>query len=288
MKNKEYNLSTIISENDILKKLEYIGNKKLTPTGHGFDTFGSIPILESSLKSTLNYSLKPQEKPAIALIEVVLAANRNFNKVVEPNIKRIEKEFPELKNFQHLNEILFTKTKEDFYSFWGHKDEKKYETLKNILSKIDDLRKIYPNENDDFSLMNQWGNNADLTNYKNDYIGSVPNVAIATFQHLRMVFGVDTIKPDQRVKEVLDYEFGLSKLSDLNVIKTVEKIAEIANMKVITIDQIFVQYGSSYYNQSANKISLKQIVSKLKSFGVDNEIISKSTLLTLGQVEKIK
>jgi len=135
--------------------------------------------------------------------------------------------------------------------------------------------------------MNNWAINANILNYKNDLFGSISNIAIATFQHLRMAYGADTIKPDQRVKEVLDYEFGISNLSDINVIKAVEQIAKIAEMKVITIDQIFVQYGSSYYNQSANKISLKQIVSNLKKYGVDNEIISQSTLLSLGQIEKI-
>ena len=136
--------------------------------------------------------------------------------------------------------------------------------------------------------MNKWGATADLLNYKTDIIGSLPNVAIATFQHLRMVFGVDTIKPDQRVKEVLDFEFGLSRLSDVNTIKAVEQIAEISNFKVITIDQIFVQYGLSYYNQLANKITIKQVIGNLKKLGIENEIISKATYFTSGQIDKIK
>ncbi len=150
------------------------------------------------------------------------------------------------------------------------------------------LRETYPTAQDDFDLMQQWGQRADLFNYKQDVIGSIPNIAVATFQHLRMVFGVDTIKPDQRVKEVLDYEFGLSKLSDEKAVKAVEQIASIARMKVIAIDQLFVQYGSSYYNQSANKVTTKEIVRNLKELGVDNEIISKATLLTIGQIERIK
>lgn len=135
--------------------------------------------------------------------------------------------------------------------------------------------------------MNKWGENANVLNYKNDLIGNIPNVAVATFQHLRMVFGVDTVKPDQRVKEVLDYEFGLSRLPDEKAIKAVEQIAALAGLKVIAVDQIFVKYGSGHYNQKAKTVTLKQIVQNLKSHGVDNEIISKATYLSLGQVQRI-
>jgi hypothetical protein len=288
MTKKSFDILNYISKEEILKKLKELGNKNLTKTGHGFLTFGAIPIIQSSKNSTINYSNKSKEKPVIGLIDVVLAANRNYNKVVEPNIKRIEEEQPNLRNFTELKELVKSKTQNDFYTFWGHKDEKKYRTLQNILNKIEQLKKENPSITDDFTLMNDWGTKADLTNYKTDIIGSIPNVAIATFQHLRMTFGVDTIKPDQRVKEILDYEFGLEKLSDLNTIKAVEQIAEIAKLKVITIDQIFVQYGSSYYNQLANKLTIKQVADNLKKLGVDNEIISKATFLTTKQIERIK
>lgn len=303
MTRRNFDILDYISKEEILKKLEELGSKELTKTGHGFSTFGRIPIIQSAEKSTTSYSNKSKEKPAIRLIEVVLAANRNYNKVVEPNVKKIEEQQPNLKNFSELNELIENQSQNDFYSFWGHKDEKKYRTLKNILNKIEQLKKDNPLISDDFTLMNNWGTKADLSGYKTDIIGAIPNVGIATFQHLRMVFGVDTIKPDQRVKEILDYEFGLGKLSDINTIKAVEQIAEIAESKVITIDQVFVQYGSSYYNQQANKLTLKQVASNLKNnqqvntlkqvasnlkkLGVDNDTISKATLLTIKQIERI-
>jgi hypothetical protein len=288
MSDKDFDILAYTTENEILSRLEYIGNQKLTITGHGFETFGAIPIRESAEKSTSTYTDKNKEKPALGLIDVVLAANRNYNKVVRPNLDTIEASYPDLKTFQELSEIIETKTQEEFYSFWGHRDEKKYKTLKNLLAKTKILRELYPTAKDDYDLMNLWGQDADLFNYEQDIIGSIPNIAVATFQHLRMVYGVNTIKPDQRVKEVLDYEFGLSKLADEKVIKAVEQIATIAKMKVIAIDQILVQYGSSYYNQSANKVTIKQIVRNLKELGVDNETISKATLLTLGQIERLK
>jgi len=125
---KEFDILNHISEYEILEKLKYLGSKELTITGHGYKTFSNIPILESAQKSTLNYSNRSSVKPAIALIDVILAANRNYNKVVEPNINRIQEKYPDLKNFDELNKIINSQTKQEFYLFWGHKDEKKYNT----------------------------------------------------------------------------------------------------------------------------------------------------------------
>jgi hypothetical protein len=284
MSKKKVDLLQVKSKEEILLIIEKLGAEKLTRTGHGFKKLGEIPIREAAEKSTTIYSDKWKIKPALGLISVVLAANRDYNKVVEPNLEKIEKSEPDLKNFKQLSALLENQSKEEFYFFWGHKDEKKYRTLKSILEKVEHLRNTYPNYKDDFDLLYQWGLQADLLNYKQDIIGSISNIAVATFQHLRMVFGVDTVKPDQRVKEVLDYEFGLTKLPDKRAIKTVEQIAELAGLRVITIDQIFVKYGSSYYNQKANKLTVKQIAQNLKSLGVDNELIRKATLLTSRQI----
>lgn len=288
MTEKKFDILKSLSKEKIAEIIERIGKEPLTKTGHGFELYGNISIKEAAEKSTINFTNKFHKKPAIGLLSVVLAANRNYNKVVEPNLKRIEEEEPNLKSFEQLSNFILEKTQDEFYTFWGHKDEKKYNTLKNILVAVEKLRKIYPNAQNDFDLMNKWANDADLLNYDEDLIGKIPNIAIATFQHLRMVFGVDTIKPDQRVKEVLDYEFNFPRLSNVNVIRAVEQIAQTTNSKVITIDQILVKYGSSHYNQSTKRLSNKEIAKRLKEENVSHEIISKATSLSIGQIERIE
>ncbi len=289
MKKEEFDILKTTRREDVLSTLKRIGEPLLTETGHGFEIFGAMPIRQAAEASTLIFSDKWQQKPAIGLISVVLAANRAYNKVVEPNLKRIEQNYPELKSFNDLSILIKSKSPEEFYDIWGHKDEKKYKTLKSLLAEIEKLKQVFKTAKNDFDLMNQWGapENIDLLNYRQDPIGSLNNIGLATFQHLRMVFGVDTVKPDQRVKEVLEYEFGFTGLTDIKAVKAVGQIAAIASLKVITIDQILVKYGSSYYNQETSKPTLKQIALNLKSYGVDNEIISKATLLSLKQVERL-
>jgi hypothetical protein len=95
--------------------------------------------------------------------------------------------------------------------------------------------------------MKQWARRATPTKRHNDHLaGGIPNFGLASFQHLRMTFGVNTVKPDQRVRKVLEQEFGL-RLSDAKAILAVEEIAKATGYSPLMIDQIFVKYGSGYY-----------------------------------------
>jgi hypothetical protein len=148
-----------------------------------------------------------------------------------------------------LIELVENSKKEDFFKFWGPKDEKKYNVLKSVLSRVEALRKKYPESKNDFDLMRNWAKDVDLRNYEHDIIGQIRNVAIATIQHLRMTFGHDTVKPDQRVKEVLELEFDQPKLSNIDTVLTVEQIAKLSGLRTLEIDQVFVNYGAGYYNR---------------------------------------
>jgi len=97
-----------------------------------------------------------------------------------------------------------------------------------------------------YDVINRWANNAQLESRKQDCLGCVPNVGIATFQKLRIVFGVDTVKPDQRVIEILHREFGI-RLTPKRAIHAVDKIARITQLKTIAVDQIFFKYEYWYY-----------------------------------------
>jgi hypothetical protein len=282
---KSINITDFKEANEIRSIVDYIGNLPLKEGSHGFLDVGSIKIIDAAKSSTANYPERSKTRPAISIIDVVLAAHRNYNKVVAPNIKRIEK--TDLNSIEDLKNLISSKSKAEFYEFWGHKDNKKYNTLKSILESTDEIKTLYRNSNSDFEYFNQWANNVDINNYKLDPIGKIPNIGVATIQHLRMAFGAKTIKPDQRVKEVLEFEFGLDKLNDIKVINVMEQIAKIVNLDVLTIDQIFVKYGSGYYNKTDSKLNTKEIAKRLKDLGISVDIISKATDLSITQINKI-
>ena len=116
------------------------------------------------------------------------------------------------------------------------RDQKQnYETLKINYMEI----------KNEYDLINKWGEDVNLLELESNPL-RIYNFAIASIQHLRMIFGVNTSKPDQRVLEVFQNEFGV-KLNQKNAILAIEKIADICKCNPLLIDQIFVNYGSGYY-----------------------------------------
>lgn len=249
---KNYNILNSLTKEQIIQTVHRLGESKLTETSHAYSRYGDMRIIEVAREYTKEYSDRAKLRPALGLIEVVLAANRSYNLHVKPHLERIEKT-TDLKTFDQLTVLINELGTIEFYKFWGHKNEKKLNVLKSILGTMTILRKKYPNTNDDFDLMTKWAKDVDLNNYENDIIGKIKNIAIATLQHLRMTFGYDTVKPDQRVKEVLEKEFQQPKLNNVDTVLAVEQIARIAGLRTLEIDQVFVNYGAGYYNRTEGK-----------------------------------
>lgn len=236
-----------ISQTEIKNKITKLGQCLMRKNSHGFKN-SEEKILDAA-KDQIK-KLEAKKNAAIAIIGIVLGANRKWETQVKCHIEKLKKIHPNL-TFNDLQIKFAEMDWKQFQQFWGHRDEKKYYALVNLVSQILEYSKKNPGIND-LDLMKQWVREFDLemlhpknSQYKN-YPGSVPNLGIATFQHLRLTFGIDTVKPDQRVREVLCKEFGM-KLSAKNAILAVEEIAEITGEKVKMIDQIFVKYGSGYY-----------------------------------------
>ena len=203
MAKKSLDLSQL-SDDFIKSKVLELSQALLTETSHTFSKIGRIKIIDAATNSYNTYSDQAQSFPAIALIEVILAANRDYNKHVLPNIIRLKKNYPSLISFKDLE--MLTKDKGQFLKIWGPKDDKKYKTLVDILDAVNSLREKNPDVSD-YQILNNWANTININKYANDSIGKIYNIALATVQHLRMVFGANTVKPDQRVMEVLETEW---------------------------------------------------------------------------------
>lgn len=221
-----------------------LGKLPMRPSSHGFEDYGTAPIIEAARSQSERFLTQQNNRnAAIALMDVVLAANRNYNRQVEPQVTRMRQAWP-LLTLSELKAWIGARDYVQFKDIWGHKDQKKY----SVLGALVDAALALPNQPNwsDYDRLHDWATKASLADRLNDPLGKIRNVGVATFQHLRMTFGVDTVKPDQRVREVLEAEFGARVLPELAVI-AVEEIAGFAGMKVIEVDQVFVKYGSGYY-----------------------------------------
>jgi len=84
-----------------------------------------------------------------------------------------------------------------------------------------------------------WANNAPLSGWEKDPIGSIKGVGINTYQYLRMMGGVDTVMPDKIVKRVI-YEIldaaGIKRpANDIEFVLAVEALAPEAGFRAIEI-----------------------------------------------------
>lgn len=280
------NKALSISDGLIKEIVQSLANKPMTIFSQGFKNENE-KIITSAIANAGNYTYFSKLHPAIALMDVVLAANRNYRRQVEEHIKRMREQFADL-TLLELKKKIENNDYKSFKQIWGHADEKKFLTLKRILEKVFEQANPTSKE-EDFEVLKDWATKSNLNTWLSDPIGELTNVGVATFQHLRMTFGINTVKPDQRVMEVLEKEFNL-KLSQLNTIFAVEHIAKVTGYKVLVIDQIFVKYWSGYY--PATQIEVKQevenIIKVLLEEDVPKNIISKATKWSVEQINAIK
>ena len=257
-----------LNEEKISLIIRTLESQKLMPSSHLYKRFPGKAIGEAAEVFANKYSDEAREKPALSLIAVVLSIHRNYTKIVEPRTDRMRKAgfgtFADLRNK--------AKNLDTFSEFCEMRANEKYNIVVEMLAAIDKLKEN-TKEMDDFEVLHKWALGADYRNYKNDIIGRIKGVGLATFQHLRMNFGANTVKPDQRVKEVLKKEFGLKLTNDIENIDAVEYIAKVTRKTALYIDQVFVNYGSGYYvNEIVNQVDNGIIMSSIEEKIVKNVV----------------
>lgn len=233
---------------EVFAKFECLCQAKMVQGSHGFKDFKGMTIGDAAKVQMAKFATTENRNGAHILMLVVLSANRNFEKVVRENIERVKKNFPFL-TLSDLARLTEERGFRQFKDIWGHADEKKYLTLKSLTHAFLNLDPF--SELSDFDRMRRWAEDANLLEIKSNPIGKLKNVGIATFQHLRLALGIDTVKPDQRVIEVLINQFGApEKIGQLEAVHAVEHIAHILDKEVAYVDQVFVKYGSGYYQKN--------------------------------------
>ena len=265
-----------------------LGSAAMTKTAHGYCKDANETVREAAERGTRDYTKNSRSSSAIAIMDVILAANRDYNKQVKGKIEHIRQRHPLLTIKRLAKMVEEAGTAKEFQSTWGHNDAGKFQVLKDVLAVF--MPRLGKNDSPDhdFAILAAWAERAELMSMHDDAVGRIHNVGIATFQHLRMTFGVNTVKPDRRVKEVLQREFGLH-LTDKKSILVVERMAEVEGIPPLLLDQIFVKYGSGHYvaNADAVRSAVEAIVRNLKKMRLPDTQIAQATGWTLREIESL-
>lgn len=177
------------------------------------------------------------ETPAEALLNTALAIRQRWKETVEPRLAAFKKNYPSTRTVYDLRMLVDSMNEYDFCKngFGMHITEtpnRRYKMLKDMIAVF-----IKYQEEKGFSsdkeAMKDWAEKCNLSNLKNDTIGRLPNVGLATVQNLRICMGMNTLKPDVHIKNALK-EIGLGNDADL-----CDLVSELTGYSPLELDQIF-------------------------------------------------
>lgn len=191
-------------------------------------------------------------EPALILIDAVLQMNRDYTGFVEPRMNDIYRKHPNLQSFSDLRRLINKHTKRSFLeNVWCYNDPGRYDLLCKILDSFIRMKRGYCLQKDKY-VLKRWANDFDLSGIESDPIGKLYGVGIATCQYIRMQAGIDTVKPDRRVKASLGVIL-LRSFSDVQAIHVVEKISKVTRYNCLELDQILVNDEMHYRKKQQKK-----------------------------------
>ncbi len=117
--------------------------------------------------------------------------------------------------------------------------ERKHRVATEIASYLTDRA-----ETSDLASLQGWAREANPESYTEDPVGQIRGVGLRTFQFLRMLAGIDAVKPDVHVISFINEistdlpEAPLKTTSDQETLKSCQWLADNSSFSLIEIDQI--------------------------------------------------
>jgi len=103
---------------------------------------------------------------------------------------------------------------------------------------VEIVKRFLENYGDDIDAIHKWATNVNLCSYQNDPIAKgLRGIGISAIQYLRMQAGVDTVKPEIRVKKVLS-DLHVPYRDDLELVELCKKLAMELEIRPIEFDFI--------------------------------------------------
>ena len=201
------------------------------------------------------------DNSAEALINTVLAVRQRWHETVVPRLKAFRRDYPNIKTIYDLKELVESMSEYDFCDkVFDMKiketPNRRYKMLKSMITAFIKYqgKKGFTS---DYEAVKDWARKCDTSNLKDDLIGKIPNVGLATVQNLRICLGINTLKPDVHIKRALE-EIGLG-----NDVEVSELISELTGYSPLELDQIFWHWDKN--RSQRDEITIEEF-EKLESY----------------------
>jgi hypothetical protein len=196
-----------------------------------------MPIAEIAKIRIKDGEYGSKHNAKLILADTCLAWRNPYKEKVIPRLKFINKQYAHIKTLEELRELISSlgeKFNDDFWNFNSPRRKRMFIEL------VDDFVE-YKNRMgivDDLEAMRHWAQNANPKDYGKGINGrKITCLGIANFQYLRMLCGVDAIKPDSHILKGIGEALGYAK-KPLEAIRLIEKVSIQTGMSMLEIDQL--------------------------------------------------
>jgi len=192
----------------------------------------------------LSFDHEPEEhnycSSVLILSDAILSVRRNYKVVVRPIINRIQNHKLHEKSLEQLVQFIDEHGSQRLMDLWEYQDKERVVRLRSLSQKFMGL-KAKLNAGDDLETLRLWANGAVPEDSKTFRI---KGVGIATFQYLRILSGVDTVKPDVHLHQAVMDAIG-SRCSDFDLIRLIEATARRMEVPARKFDYAVWEYYSN-------------------------------------------
>ena len=167
-------------------------------------------------------NITPEEfgysNPVLICMDAVLSINRRYYSFVVPRINHFSETYPWVQTLLELKNLIQKVGYEGFSAVWKYNHLNRVKILETLATKFI----VYGQEIgeiDNLIAMKNWAQKSSVLEYKTFQVNGI---GLATFQYLRMMLGVSTVKPDVHIKKAVSLALN-KRVSDLEAIWLVEQ-----------------------------------------------------------------
>lgn len=158
-----------------------------------------IPLVHQMTSSEFGY-----DSTVLICMDAVLSMNRKYAGFVKPRIDNFRNEHPGIDTLESLRELIQLKGHEGFCEVWNYRHVDRVDLLERLSIKFLTIVK-QENRGSDLASMRDWATRVDVMDHLNF---NVKGIGLATFQYLRMLLGVATVKPDVHISRAVALALG--------------------------------------------------------------------------------
>lgn len=196
-----------------------------------------IPLVHEMTSSEFGY-----DNPVLICMDAVLSMNRKYVGFVKPRIDDFRNEYPSINTLESLRKLIQLKGHEGFCEVWNYRHVERVDLLERLSTKFLTIAN-QEKQTSDLAAMRDWAARVDVMDHLNF---NVKGIGLATFQYLRMLLGVATVKPDVHISRAVALALGDGR----NLVESISLLEDAS--KQIGLDATHVDHNIwKYFSEKA-------------------------------------